>query len=234
MPDQTLAKHRKALAHLRRSADPVMHHLIATLPPCTLGSTPVTQSLLWALTRAIIYQRISLKAAATVHQRFLNHYGSGEYGSSEYGSSEYGSSEASAEAIFNTDFQTLRNLGLPTAKVMAIQDVAQKVLEGLPDFAVLATWEDEAIIRELTQIRGIGQWSVEMLLMFQLQRWDILPVGDLGLQMAIRDCYGLGGLPKKAQMLEIAEVWRPYRSIATWYLWQSRNESNQAILSSWQ
>ncbi|NJM47857.1 MAG: DNA-3-methyladenine glycosylase 2 family protein [Alkalinema sp. RU_4_3] len=103
----------------------------------------------------------------------------------------------------------------------------------MPGFPELEGWSDEAIIKRLTAIRGIGQWSVEMLLMFQLQRWDVLPLGDLGLQMGMRDLYGLGELPKKKEMLDLAEPWRPYRSIATWYLWQSRDLANQTLLESW-
>jgi DNA-3-methyladenine glycosylase II len=212
------ADHSKALKHLKRSEDPQMKQLVTRLPACTMGRNTNEQSLLWALIRAIVYQRISLKAAATVHQRFLDFYGQ---------------PDPTAEAIVNTPYQALRDLGLPPAKVASIQDAAEHVLRGLPDWGELETWSDVAIIDRLTQIRGIGQWSVEMLLMFQLQRWDVLPVGDLGLQMGMRDVYDLGELPKKKAMLALAQPWRPYRSIATWYLWQSRDAANQALLDSW-
>jgi 3-methyladenine DNA glycosylase/8-oxoguanine DNA glycosylase len=89
-------------------------------------------------------------------------------------------------------------------------------------------------IRLTTQIKGIGEWSVQMLLMFQLQRWDILPVGDVGIQLAMRDLYQLAALPKPTQMREIAAPWAPYRTIACWYLWRSRDSGNQVILQAFE
>jgi DNA-3-methyladenine glycosylase II len=212
------ADHRKAIAHLRR-ADPVMKALIQRIGPCPLGQTPITDSVLSALVKSIIFQRISIKAAATVHQRFLALYPQGF---------------PTAVMILQTEDEALRAIGLPLSKVTYLKDLATKVLAGLPTMADLIAQSDAEIIAQLTAVKGIGVWSVEMILMFQLQRWDILPVADVGLQLAMRDLYDRAVTPKKAAMLELAAPWRPYRTIASWYLWRSRDAGSEAILQAFE
>jgi DNA-3-methyladenine glycosylase II len=209
--------HRPALKHLKKT-DRVLKQLIDHLGACTLSSTAGHDDLVALLIRSIVYQRISLAAAATVHQRFYALYPEGF---------------PSPTQIVETPDEALRAIGLPAAKVAYIKDVAANALVGLPAMAELETWSDEEIIDRLIQIKGIGRWSVEMLLIFQLQRWDVLPVADLGLQMAMRDCYQLPTKPTAKMMQEIGEKWRPYRSIATWYLWRSRDLENQKLLVDW-
>jgi DNA-3-methyladenine glycosylase II len=212
------ANHTKAIAHLKKS-DPIMKRLIMTFGVCDMGQTPVTDTILSALVKSIVFQRISVKAAATIYKRFLALYPQGF---------------PTAGQILGTADEDLRSIGLPVAKVRYLKDLAEYVEQGLPEIDQLVQLPDAEIIQKLTAIQGIGEWSVQMLLMFQLQRWDILPVGDVGIQLAMRDLYQLEQLPKKKQMLEIAAPWAPYRTIACWYLWCSRDSGNQEILQSFE
>jgi DNA-3-methyladenine glycosylase II len=212
------ANHRRAIAYLKQS-DPVMKHLIKQFGPCNLGQTSVTDSLFSALVKSIVFQRISVKAAATVHGRLLALYPAGF---------------PSAEQILLTEDERLRSIGLPLSKVSYLKDLAQHVVDGLPTMDELVLLPDAAIIQRLTAIKGIGEWSVQMILMFQLQRWDVLPVGDVGLQLAMRDLYHLDTVPKPREMLALAAPWAPYRTIACWYLWRSRDSGNQAILQAFE
>jgi DNA-3-methyladenine glycosylase II len=209
--------HRPALQHLQQ-ADPLLEYLIDRLGPCTLSQTPGENSLVALLVRSIVYQRISMVAAATIHKRFHALYPTGF---------------PSPSQILETPAEDLRAIGLPAAKVAYIRSVATHALAGLPTMAELETWSDQEIIDRLTQIDGIGRWSVEMLLIFQLQRWDVLPVGDLGLQLAVQDGYKLPAKPSPKMVRELGEKWKPYRSIATWYFWRSRDPENQQLLDDW-
>jgi DNA-3-methyladenine glycosylase II len=211
------ANHRPALKHLSK-ADPKLAKLINCLGDCSLSSTPGDDNLIAVLIRSIVYQRISIAAASTIHKRFFALYPLGF---------------PSPAQLAETPDEDLRSIGLPAAKVAYIKDLAANALAGLPTMAELETWSDEEIIDRLIQIKGIGRWSVEMLLIFQLQRWDVLPVDDLGLQLAVRDCYELETKPSRKALKEMGEKWRPYRSIATWYLWRSRDGDNQKLLVDW-
>jgi DNA-3-methyladenine glycosylase II len=123
--------------------------------------------------------------------------------------------------ILNTPDEQLRGVGLSRSKVAYIKDLAQKVLDGLPTLTELEAMEDEAIIRTLIQVKGIGRWTAQMLLMFRLHRWDVLPVDDLGIRAGVQRLYGLAELPNKKVVEQIAAPWQPYRTIACWYIWQS-------------
>jgi DNA-3-methyladenine glycosylase II len=210
--------HAIALEYLHQS-DPSMGRLIAQVGACSLGRQPTADTLLSALVKSIIYQRISIKAANTVYTRFLSLYTPALF-------------PAAAEILATPD-STLQSIGLPSMKVAYLKDLAQKVLAGLPDLADLETMEDEAIIQTLTQIKGIGRWSVQMLLMFQLCRLDVLPVDDLGIRAAIRDLYRLDDLPSRLTAERLALPWQPYRTIACWYLWQSRGAAHRDLLNNW-
>ena len=210
--------HQPAIQHLRQS-DPVMTRLIEQFGACRLGKAPRRDSLLSGLGKAIIYQQISIKAASTVYSRFLALYP--------------GSRFPDAAALLATPQADLRAIGLPPTKVAYLQNLAQEVLQGLPDLAVLERMPDEEIFQRLTAIKGIGPWSVQMLLMFQLRRWDILPVKDLGLQLAMQEQYNLPERPSPQRVTEIAAVWQPYRTIGSWYLWQSRDASTLELLDVW-
>jgi DNA-3-methyladenine glycosylase II len=211
------ANHLPALKHLSK-ADSKLAKLINCLGDCNLSSTPSDDNLMAVLIRSIVYQRISLAAASTIHKRFFALYPGGF---------------PSPTQLAKTPNEDLRAIGLPAAKVAYIKDLAANALTGLPTMAELETWSDEEIIDRLIQIKGIGRWSVEMLLIFQLQRWDVLPVDDLGLQLAVQNCYELEMKPSRKALKEMGEKWRPYRSIATWYLWRSRDGDNQKLLDDW-
>jgi DNA-3-methyladenine glycosylase II len=174
--------------------------------PCTLHQVDRTGDLLYALSRAILYQQLSGKAAATIHRRFLQ---------------LYGDQPPSAIDILNTSDEQLRSAGVSRAKTLYIKDLAQKVLEGLPSLEDLETLDDETIIQTLTTVKGIGRWTVQMLLIFRLHRWDVLPTDDLGIRTGIRYLYNLDALPTKTTIERIGLPWKPYRTLASWYLWRS-------------
>ena len=192
-----------AIAHLQQ-ADAKLADLIDQVGPCTLE--PRTGTLLDSLTRAIASQQLSTKAAATIHGRFL---------------ALYPDAPPTAAQLLDTDDNTLRSVGLSRPKIRYLKDLAQHIEAGLPELEALAQLSDEEIIKILTQVKGIGQWTVEMLLIFRLQRPNVLPVDDLGIRKGFQRLFDLAALPKKAEMVELAKPWEPYRSIACWYLWRS-------------
>ena len=158
------------------------------------------------LTRAIVSQQLSVKAASTIHGRFLDLF-----------------PDAYPEPglLLGLDLPTLRAVGLSRQKAGYLQNVAEFFQN---EDLLSKNWdlmEDDAIIEYLTQIKGVGKWTVQMLLMFTLNRPDVFPVDDLGIQQAIQRKYGIEGKGRvfKAKMLEIAEKWRPYRTCASLYLW---------------
>ena len=144
------------------------------------------------------------RRAAAIHRRFLQLY----------------PTAPSAAEILATPDDLLRSAGISRPKIAYLKDLAVK----LPDFPTLEEledWDDEAIITRLTQVKGIGRWTVQMLLIFRLHRWDVLPTEDLGIRTAMLRLYGLPELPNKQAMLELAIPWQPYRTVASWYLWRS-------------
>jgi DNA-3-methyladenine glycosylase II len=190
-----------------KQADPILATVIDRVGDCTLLQQQQTGDLLHSLAEAIIYQQLSGKAAATIHRRFLQLY--------------VDQPILRAIDILNTPDETLRAAGLSRAKVLYIKDLAQKVLDGLPTLTDLEPLDDETIITTLTQVKGIGRWTAQMLLIFRLHRLDVLPVDDLGVRAGIRNLYGLDELPTKKQVETFGQKWQPYRSIASWYLWRS-------------
>src|SRR5207244_12459215 len=133
-------------------------------------------------------------------------------------------------SVLRASEEALRSAGLSLSKVKALRDLAEKCASGAVPLRRLAALEDAAVIDLLLPVRGIGPWTAEMFLIFSLGRLDVLPVDDLGLRAAVQQVYGLGDLPGRAALTELAEPWRPYRSVATWYLWRSRGFVPQ---SSW-
>jgi DNA-3-methyladenine glycosylase II len=198
----------EAIAHLSQ-ADPVLGGMMQQLGPCTLGADQTTGDLLACLCRAVIYQQLSGKAASAIQRKFLALYPTVDF--------------PSAEAILQTPDETLRSAGISRSKAIYLKDVATHVAAGLPSLEQLAELDDEAIIQTLTAIKGIGRWSVQMLLIFRLHRWDVLPVDDLGIRAGIRKVYGLPELPDKKAVLRLGEPWQPYRTVASWYLWRSKD-----------
>lgn len=195
-----------ALATLKQSA-PILVPVIERVGPCKLYQAQQKGDLLFSLSRSILYQQLSTKAAAAIHHRFLQLYP--------------GTVFPTALDVLSTPDEVLRSVGISRFKVLYLKDLAQKVLDELPTLADLAAMDDEAIIQTLTQVKGIGRWTVQMLLIFRLHRWDVLPGDDLGIRAGIRRIYNLTELPNKKTVESLGQQWQPYRTIASWYLWRS-------------
>lgn len=205
-----------AIATLKQ-ADPILAALIEQVGDCTLSQGQRQGDLLFCLCESILYQQLSGKAAAAIHRRFLALY----------------PQVPSAADLLNTPDDDLRSAGISRPKIVYLKDLAQKTLDGLPTIAELETMDDEAIVQALLPIKGVGRWTVQMLLIFRLQRWDVLPVDDLGIRAGIRRTYGLASLPDKKTVERLGQAWQPYRTIASWYLWRSLdiNTSGRAVSS---
>ncbi len=195
-----------AIKHLSK-ADKVLGRLIKKIGPC--GWKPEKRrSPFEALVRSVTYQQLNGTAAATIFGRVRALYPGRRF--------------PSPEELLATPDEKLRGAGLSRAKVAAIKDIAAKTLGGVvPTSRVIARMEDAAILAQLTTIRGVGPWTVEMLLMFKLGRMDVLPVTDYGVRKGFALIYKLKDLPTAAELLAHGEKWRPYRSIAAWYLWRA-------------
>lgn len=163
----------------------------------------------WALVDAIASQQLSVKAAATIVGRVQ-------------ALAPEGKRPTPLEMIEVPD-ETLRACGLSGAKTRYVKDLAARWLDGTLEPERLPSMPDEEVVEHLTSVKGIGRWTAEMILIFTLGRPDVLPVDDLGLKVAVQRAYGLAERPGRAEVLEIGERWRPYRSAATLYLWRSLN-----------
>jgi DNA-3-methyladenine glycosylase II len=196
--------HSVAIAFLKQ-ADPVLAELIRQVGECKLEQPQPEADLLFSLSKTILHQQLSTKVANVIHGRFLQLY----------------PDIPAALDILSTPDETLRGVGISRSKIVYLKDLAQKILDGLPTMAELAKMEDEAIIQTLTQVKGIGRWSAQMLLIFRLGRLDVLPVDDLGVRAGIRKLYNLEELPDKKTVELMGQKWKPYGAIASWYLWRS-------------
>jgi DNA-3-methyladenine glycosylase II len=157
--------------------------------------------------RTIISQQLSTKAAATIHARFLALLPD--------------QGKPAPHHVLRLDDTAMRGVGLSRQKMSYLRDLSEKVLDGSLQTDLLATLPDEEVIEALTRVKGVGRWTAEMILIFRLLRPDVLPVGDLGIVKAIQKAYRLRKTPDAKRMLTIAQPWRPYRSVASWYLWKS-------------
>jgi DNA-3-methyladenine glycosylase II len=194
---------RRAVRHLKQ-ADPRLRRVIEQVGACRLQQRD--GACFDYVTRAIIYQQLSGKAAATIYARVQALYG--------------GCAPTPAQ-LAATPPAKLRRAGLSRQKLGYLRDLARHARSGSIPFDALESLPDESVIEALTTIRGVGVWTAQMFLMFRLGRLDVLPVLDLGIQRGMRQLYGLRRTPTPAQMERIAAPWRPYRSIACWYLWRS-------------
>jgi DNA-3-methyladenine glycosylase II len=159
-----------------------------------------------ALVRAIVGQQLSTKAAVSIYGRL---------------SELFGGRTPTPHELLGTDPEQLRGVGLSGAKVRFLRDLAQHVEDGSLDLEHLSELPDEEVRAQLTQVKGLGPWTVDMFLIFHLGRPDVLPVGDLGIRKATQLAYGLDELPGAAELTKIAEAWRPWRTLASLYLWRS-------------
>ena len=196
-----------ALAHLR-AADPILRELIDRYGPDGLRERREggQREHYGALVRAIVGQQLSTKAAAAIYRRLAD---------------RYGGREPTPREILDDDPDELRAVGLSRAKVTFLRSLAEHVLDGSLALERLDSLPDDEVIAELTAVKGIGVWSAHMFLIFHLGRPDVLAVGDLGIRKSMMQAYGLDALPLAAAMEEIAECWRPHRTLACRYLWRA-------------
>ncbi|PSB00870.1 DNA-3-methyladenine glycosylase family protein [Merismopedia glauca] len=190
-----------------KNRDPILAQAIARIGQCQLYQNPPQGDLFFCLSRSIIHQQLSTKVAQTIHHRFLQLYPDPQV--------------PLAEQVGNTPDEVLRAVGISRPKISYLKDLARQAIDSLPPIEELSQMEDEAIIETLTQVKGIGRWSAQMLLIFRLQRPDVFPIDDLGIRTAIKQLYGLETLPDRATTASYGQKWTPYTSIASWYLWQS-------------
>ncbi|MCB1747859.1 MAG: methylated-DNA--[protein]-cysteine S-methyltransferase [Gammaproteobacteria bacterium] len=196
-----------AVAHLR-GADKRLARVIDAVGPCRM-ELKHTASVFAALADAIVYQQLSVKAAATILGRVVALMPRGRRG-------------FNARNLMAVDDVALRGAGLSGNKLLALRDLATRTLSGeLPTLARLRSMDDETAIEALTAVRGIGRWTVEMFLMFRLGRPDVMAVDDLGLRQGHARMLGQDGETERRQLMAYAERWRPYRSVASWYLWRA-------------
>jgi DNA-3-methyladenine glycosylase II len=202
------AKARKALA----ASDPTMAALIERIGKIDLATRLSRRKeerppdAYGALLRAIVGQQLSTKAARTIYLRVVD---------------LFGGSTPTAEQLLDASEADLRGCGLSGRKTEYIRDLAAHVLSGELELERLGELGDEEVIAEIVAVRGLGQWTAEMFLMFHLERPDVLSGGDLGIRKAIQVEYGLEEMPTPTRVVEIGEPWRPYRSLASLYLWES-------------
>jgi DNA-3-methyladenine glycosylase II len=193
---------RSAIKHLKKS-DPVMAAIIQRVGPCAIQySEPSFESLV----RSIVYQQLSGRVASVIFGRL--HAAAAE-------------EQLTPAGIMKLRPEKMRKLGLSAQKTLYIRELAKHTRRGSIVFEDLPDTDDASVIEHLTRVKGIGVWTAQMFLMFALRREDILPVADLGIRSAMKKAYGLRDLPKPAEMEKIATAWKPYASIACWYLWRS-------------
>ena len=196
----------QAIAHLS-NVDTILGGVIRVVGPCMLA-VELECAPYQSLAEAITHQQLNGTAARTILKRFVSTCGNGAF--------------PTPEAVIATPAAALRAAGLSFAKIAALKDLAAKTLEGVvPDHDVLHALSDTEIIARLTQVRGIGRWTVEMMLMFRLGRPDILPVDDFGVRNGFRLAYGLREMPAPLALAAFGERWGPHRTVAAWYLWRA-------------
>jgi len=202
------AKARKALA----AADPTMAALIERVGKIDLETRLKRRAeerppdACGALLRAIVGQQLSTKAARTIYLRVVD---------------LFGGTTPTPEQLLAASEEDLRACGLSGRKTEYVRDLAAHVLSGELELDRLEELGDEEVIEEIVAVRGLGRWTAEMFLIFHLERPDVLSGGDLGIRKAIQVEYGLGEMPPPAKVIEVGEAWRPYRSLASLYLWES-------------
>ena len=197
-------------------ADPVMAGLIAAAGRYRVELLP-DHPPFESLARAIAHQQLHGAAAASILARFIAACGSGGF--------------PTPQQVLDASDAQLRATGFSDAKIAALKDLAAKTISGIvPARAELDTLSDLQIIERLSAVRGIGRWTVEMMLMFQLQRPDVLPVDDFGVRNGFRLAYRLRAMPRPRALAQFGERWQPYRSLAAWYLWRANDLARRKLL----
>ena len=201
-----MSRHKAAIEHLSQ-VDPVMRRLIGEIGPCTLtprvGRTPFE-----SLARAIAYQQLHDKAAESILRRFIALFPGRRF--------------PKPEEVLAINESLIRAAGFSRPKIKALRDLAARTLDGtVPTVRVIRELNDEAIIGRLITVYGIGRWTVEMLLIFQLGRPDVLPIDDFGVRNGFRIAFKRREMPTANAVLRYGERWKPYRTVASWYLWRA-------------
>lgn len=198
--------HTKAVTHLGRSCAS-MKALIARVGPCTM-EIEAARTPFQALVNAVAHQQLHGRAAATILGRFRLLFPGGRF--------------PGPKALAGVSDEQLRGVGFSRAKTAALRDIAEKTLSGVvPGSKAIASLSDEEIVTRLTQVRGVGKWTVEMLLIFTLGRPDVWPVDDFGVRTGWKLTYGLDAMPSPKEMQALGEKFRPHRSVAAWYFWRA-------------
>jgi DNA-3-methyladenine glycosylase II len=197
---------KRIITHLSRT-DPVLAGLIAAAGPYRLAPE-LDCPLFRALARAISHQQLHASAANAILKRFVSSCGQGDF--------------PTPEEVLAAPTRKMRAAGFSLSKIAALKDLAKKTLEGVvPERTTLADIADDEVVERISQVRGVGRWTVEMMLMFQLGRPDVLPTGDFGVRNGFRLAYGLRKMPPPKALLAYGERWRPHRTAAAWYLWRA-------------
>jgi DNA-3-methyladenine glycosylase II len=199
-----MATYATSVRYLKR-ADPVLARIIERVGPCRLQPR-VDGTHYDALTRSIVYQQLSGKAASTILSRFQ---------------ALYPDSSPTPEAVLETTDERLRSAGLSRQKIGYLRDLSSKVADDSLPLHEIHTMTDDDVIDHLVQVKGIGRWTAQMFLMFRLGRPDVLPELDLGIQNAIRRAYRLRKRPTPKQVRKVGAKWSPHSTVACWYLWRS-------------
>jgi DNA-3-methyladenine glycosylase II len=193
---------KKAVTHLK-AADPVLGSLIDHIGPCKIQyREPVFQTLV----RSIVYQQLHGKAALTIYTRLAD---------------AAKADPLTPESILRLRPARMRAVGLSAQKLTYIRELARMTRDGHVNFDLCPNMGDDEVVQHLTRVKGVGVWTAHMFLIFALRRLNVLPTGDLGVRAGMKKIYGLAELPKPEEMERIASAWRPYCSIASWYLWRS-------------
>lgn len=200
--------------HLSR-VDPVMRGLIRQIGPCLLKPRS-RRAPFESLVRAIASQQLHEKAAERILARFIALFPGQRF--------------PRPDQLLTLTATEIRAVGFSQAKAAALLDLAEKVRDGtVPGSRLVRTWDDEAIIERLTLVRGVGRWTAEMLLIFQLGRPDVLPADDFGVRNGLRIAYGLSALPTPKDVLRYGERWKPHRTAAAWYLWRAAERRRRPL-----
>jgi DNA-3-methyladenine glycosylase II len=204
----------EASGHLSK-VDPVMRRLIEEIGPCSL-KPKVRRSPFESLVRAIAYQQLHDKAAESILKRFIALFPGRRF--------------PRPDDVLAMNVRSIRKAGFSRPKIMALRDLASKTLDGtVPTSRNINGLDDEVMIERLIEVRGIGRWTAEMLLIFQLGRPDVLPVDDFGVRNGFRIAYRRRSMPTPKQVLQYGERWRPYRTAASWYLWRAADREKQGM-----
>ena len=201
-----------AMAHLA-TVDPVMRGLIEDIGPCTLKPN-ARRAPFESLARAIAHQQLHAKAAESILARLIALFPGRRF--------------PRPEDLLAVDARAIRAAGFSRPKIVALRDLATKTLDGtVPTNRAIQKLEDEDVVARLIEVRGIGRWTVEMLLIFQLGRPDVLPVDDFGVRNGFRIAYKRRSMPTPKQVLRYGERWKPYRTVAAWYLWRATDRAKK-------